>query len=106
MLEGTAYYINEKLIEFRRHDRNASNRGNHDIRYRMDGIQTEINMMTNYIEKYENKEAVAMIGKQRELYQKRLNALQKRSVLSAISLIPSLRYYPRFRYWLTDIFIV
>ena len=104
VLHGTAYYINDKLLRFRRHENNASNRGNHRIDYRIEGMKTELRMMSKYLEKCKDSEIVALIENQKKLYGRRIKALKEKNILQVISFLGGLHLYPRVRYWLTDVY--
>lgn len=49
VLSETAYIYNEDTIEFRRHDKNASSRGGGSLKYRLEGLNTEIDIISRML---------------------------------------------------------
>jgi glycosyltransferase involved in cell wall biosynthesis len=108
VLSESAYLYNKDTIKFRRHDKNASSRADHKNGNRVMSLQQEIQICKKMMV-FANKgnfgdDVCKLLKKQHTLYQKRLNTVKKRDLVGVIGLLPSLKYYSRNRYWLTDIY--
>ncbi len=104
VLHGDAYVYNRETMKFRRHDNNASSRIAGNKNKRIEGIDNELKIMNQVIERCEDIQISAFIKKQIDVYQKRKHALQQKNIVSVISLIVDLKYFGRPRFWLTDIY--
>lgn len=108
VLNETAYIYNKDTIEFRRHDENASSRGGRSLDYRLKGLATEIDIISEmllFAKKNKHYEKhVKFLDKQLAVYKRRKKILEKKSIIQAFFAFPYIRYYGRSRYWITDIF--
>ncbi|MGN0805320.1 MAG: glycosyltransferase [Candidatus Coproplasma sp.] len=108
VLNGTAYLYNKTTIKFRRHDTNASSRAEKKSNSRIQSIEREIEIIEKMLlnVKCVAPTHVKLIEKQQKLYKKRVCYLQKRSFFGVLSLMFKLKYYPRNRFYLTDLYYV
>lgn len=110
-LNNGTYLLNRNTIKYRRHDSTASNRGNKQLKYRLNSIKNEITIaekMIDYLDlkdDFEENKKI-FIEKQKEVYQKRYNVLVSKNILSAVKLLPNIKYYARIRFWFTDLYYI
>lgn len=109
VLRNTAYIYNKSTIKFRRHDSNASSRSGHSKEYRIESLNNEINIMKQmylYQKEINRIDNASFIYEQIEVYKKRKSLIEKNSIIDALMMLSSLKYYARNRFFLTDIFYV
>ena len=108
VLSETAYIYNEDTIEFRRHDKNASSRGGGSLKYRLEGLNTEIDIISRMLlfckKNIRNEKQISFLSEQLVVYKKRKNILETKNVIRAFLAFPYIKYYGRSRFWITDIF--
>ena len=108
VLSETAYIYNEDTIEFRRHDKNASSRGGGSLKYRLEGLNTEIDIISRMLlfckKNIRNEKHISFLSEQLVVYKKRKNILETINVIRAFLAFPYIKYYGRSRFWITDIF--
>lgn len=108
VLQGKAYIYNRETIEFRRHDSNTSNRGEHNVNYRIHGIENEIQIIKCVDQKFEldNLKLHDFLKIQKKVYEKRKENLTNTKLISSLMMVRYLRYYGQVRFWMTDIYYV
>lgn len=108
VLSETAYIYNEDTIEFRRHDKNASSRGGGSLKYRLEGLNTEIDIISRMLlfckKNIRHEKHISFLSEQLVVYKKRKNILETKNVIRAFLAFPYIKYYGRSRFWMTDIF--
>ena len=102
------HIYNEDTIEFRRHDKNASSRGGGSLKYRLEGLNTEIDIISRMLlfckKNIRNEKQISFLSEQLVVYKKRKNILETKNVIRAFLAFPYIKYYGRSRFWITDIF--
>jgi glycosyltransferase involved in cell wall biosynthesis len=103
-LRDASYCIDDKLIKYRRHERNASNLGAYDFEYRIASIEQEIELIDIALSTVASESEESFLLKQKLVYERRVAALRRGRLLETIWLGLHKRYYGRSRYALTDIY--
>lgn len=104
-IRNTSYLLNIPLMEYRRHANNASNNKKNSKNKRLDAIQTQIyeidNMLSSNIL---NNSQRKFIIQQKLIFKKRKKYIKQSNAFGISILIFKLKYYPYYRFWLTDIY--
>lgn len=106
VLKGTAYIYNKTTLKFRRHDLNTSNCGGGCIKYRIQELNREIEIMLR-MEMFVEKKKINIakfIQEQLKVYRKRKEILENKNIVGALSMLSKINYYGRRRFWFTDVF--
>ncbi len=102
VLSETAYIYNEDTIEFRRHDKNASSRGGGSLKYRLEGLNTEIDIISRMLlflqKNIRNEKHISFLSEQLVVYKKKKNILETKNVIRAFLAFPYIKYYGRSRF--------
>lgn len=112
LLLNSAYLLNEDTLYFRRHGNNNSNNCKTTREIRLLSVHNEIKICNEMINLPADLLSVpfqykTFLMKQKKVFKKRMDVLKHRSIFNFLRLLlmfTDLRYYPRKKNWLGDIF--